>query len=432
MRRNRVLAGVGTVAVAAVALVGCSSTGPTGNPSGPTSDPSASSEAPSSGAPQDVTFWGSWSGDQVDQLNQLTDLYNASQTTYKVTYVAQEQVEQKLLTALVGGQVPDVVMWDRPATAVYAPKGALTPIDDLIARDKVDVSQFYAEPASELVFDGKTYGLPLLVDNRSLFYNKTLFAAAGLQPPATWDEVVSDAKALTVRDGSGKLTRAGFPIDPGMFSQWMREAGGQMLNDDQTKVAFNSEQGKEVLAFWKQLIDDGSYEIGFGEGTDPFAEGNLAMKLDGPWALPGLDAAGVDYGIVPPPAGPDGDKGANTGGFGLVIPQGAKNVDGAWDFIKWWTTEPANGVAFAKISGWIPANIESSKDGYFTGDEHYKAFIDTMQFAKVRPQSTAYPDVEGKALVPELQKFLSGQETADQALANAETMGNQILAQNHQ
>ena len=84
--------------------------------------------APSSGAPQDVTFWGSWSGDQVDQLNQLTDLYNASQTTYKVTYVAQEQVEQKLLTALVGGQVPDVVMWDRPATAVYAPKVALTPI----------------------------------------------------------------------------------------------------------------------------------------------------------------------------------------------------------------------------------------------------------------------------------------------------------------
>ncbi len=427
MRRNRVLAGVGTVAVAAVVLAGCGSTGSPGStgaagtPSGPASTPAA---------PQDVTFWGSWSGDQVAQLNQLTDLYNASQSTYKVSYVAQEQVEQKLLTALVGGQVPDVVMWDRPATAVYAPKGALMPIDDLITRDKVDVSRFYAEPASELVSGGKTYGLPLLVDNRSLFYNKTLFTQAGLQPPTTWAELVADAKALTVRDGSGKLTRAGFSIDAGMFSQWMREAGGQMLNDDQTKVAFNSAQGKEVLAFWKQLLDNGSYQIGFGEGTNPFAEGNLAMKLDGPWALPGLDAAGVDYGIVPPPAGPKGDKGANTGGFGLVIPKGAKNVEGAWDFIKWWTTQPANGVAFAKISGWIPANVESSKDAYFTGNEHYKAFIETMQFAKVRPQSTAYPDVEGKALVPELQKFLSGEETADQALAKAETMGNQILAQN--
>jgi multiple sugar transport system substrate-binding protein len=155
----------------------------------------------------------------------------------------------------------------------------------------------------------------------------------------------------------------------------------------------------------------------------------MAMKYDGPWALNSLDQVdGLDYGVAQPVAGMTGDKGAYMGGFGLVIPKGAKNADGAWAFMKWWTTQPKNSVDFGKISGWIPANIEAANDPFFTESPHYAAFIDTLEYAKVRPNVEGFADVEGKALVPALEQFLSGELTAEQTLAQAQQQGDAILS----
>jgi multiple sugar transport system substrate-binding protein len=416
LSRRAALKGIGLGAVSLAALAACG----------------ADDGGSSSGGVTNITMWGSWSGDQIAQLNQQLAAYNAAQTKIKATYVAKELVEQSLLTAIAGGGVPDIVLWDRYQTALYASKGALAPVDDLVARDSVDLGQFYQPPLTEMKVGGKLYGLPLLVDNRSLFYNKTQLTQAGVKPPTTWAELAEAASALTVRE-NGKLKRAGFAVnDVGLFNIWIRQAGGQLVSADGTKVAFNSEAGLAVLAFWDELLHQRKvYELGFGEGSDPFAEQNVSMKYDGPWALAGLDkVSGLDYGIVEPVKGPKGDQGAITGGFGLVIPKGAKNVDAAWEFAKWWTTQPANGVNFAKISGWIPAATKAANDPYFTGNDHYKAFIATMNYAQIRPSTTGYSDVEGQALIPALQKFVAGELSAKDALAQAEQQGNAILAQN--
>lgn len=407
--RALALLGVATLAVTAA---GCSA-GDTGAGDGP----------------EPVVMWGSWSGDQVKQLEEQAARFNDSQDDYEVSYVPQELVEEKLLTALAGGQVPDVVLWDRYQTSLYAPKGALATIDDFVKEDDIDTGVFYEPALGEMEVDGKLYGLPLLVDNRSLIYNQSLLDGAGVTAPTNWDELRTAAEAMTVRDG-GKLTQAGFDLsDPGLFSMYLAQAGGQLLNDDETKTAFNSAEGLEVLDFWQSLLDAGVYEQGFGDTGDAFAEGRTAMKLDGPWALSTLDQVdGLEYGVAQPPAGPDGDTGAYMGGFGLVIPEGAKNAEGAWEFMKWWTTEAENGVAFGEISGWIPANIDAANDPFFTEDEHYAAFIETMNYAQARPNVQGFSDVEGKALVPALERFLSGEISAEQALSDAQTQGDQILA----
>ncbi|WP_026366185.1 ABC transporter substrate-binding protein [Promicromonospora sukumoe] len=391
-----------------------------------------SADGGSGGGPEEVTFWGSWSGAQAKQLQAQADAFNESQDEYEVKYVAQELVEEKLLTALASGSVPDVVLWDRYNTPLYVPKNALSPLDEYIEADGVDTTQFYDQAMGELVVEGETYGLPLLVDNRSLFYNTELLADAGVEPPTDWDSLKDAAEAVTERDG-GKLSVAGFALDdPGLFNIWLRQAGGQMFADDGATTAFNSPEGLEVLEFWQGLLDAGVYEPGFGEGVDSFAEGSTAIKYDGPWALTALDEAEVDYGIVQPPVGPDGDQGAGMGGFGLVIPSGAQQPDGAWEFIKWWTTQPENGVDFAKISGWIPANVEAANDPYFTEDDRYQAFIETMEYAQVRSSIPGASDVEGKALIPALEKFLGGETDAATALKEAQELGDRILADNAQ
>ena len=154
------------------------------------------------GGKQKITFWGSWSGDQVDQLNQLIDQYNDSQDKYEVTYKVQDNVEEKLLTGMAGGEIPDVILWDRVNTAMYAKKNALLDLDDLIKKDNVDMGDFYEETVKEMQYDNKQYGIPLLVDNRSLFYNKTLLKEAGVEPPKTWDELLDVAKKTTKWDGN--------------------------------------------------------------------------------------------------------------------------------------------------------------------------------------------------------------------------------------
>jgi multiple sugar transport system substrate-binding protein len=416
MKSRRLLGAAAALAAAALALTACSS---------------GSSGASGSGGRQEVTMWGSWSGDQVKQIDQMTAAFNKSQKQYTVKYVPQELVEQKLLTAIAGGQVPDLVLWDRYQTSLYAPKGALQSIDDRVKADDVDTKEFYPQALTEMRSDGKLYGLPLLVDNRSLVYNKDLFSKAGLTPPTTWDELKSDAKKLTVTEG-GKLKQSGFMLnDPGLFSMWLQQAGGKLLNADGTKTAFDSPQGVEVLDFWKSLLDDGVYTNGFGDSNDVFAAGQAAMKYDGPWDVPNLDkASGLDWAVTEPVAGPGGDKGAVMGGFGLVIPTGAKQDDGAWAFEKWWATKASNGVKFAKISGWIPANRASANDPFFTDDPRYAGFVKTLDYAKVRPDVAGYSDVEGKALTPALEKFMSGQLTAQQALSQAAKQGDRILEEN--
>jgi multiple sugar transport system substrate-binding protein len=178
---------------------------------------------------------------------------------------------------------------------------------------------------------------------------------------------------------------------------------------------------QEVLDFWNQLLDAKVYQQGFSDGSDAFAAGKVALAYNGPWALADYDKVdGLDYGVVPPVSGPNGDKGALTGGFGLVIPKTAKNKDAAWDFIKWWTTNPEVGIEFAKISNWLPANKEAAQDSYFMDNEKYKAFVETMDFANIRPTVPGYSDLEKLAVNPQLENFISGRTSAEEALSNAQ------------
>lgn len=396
---------------------------------------SANAES-ASAEPQEIVMWGSWSGDQIAQLEEQIAVYNNSQDKYVVKYVMQEALEEKLLTGIAGGDLPDVLMWDRYNTSVYASRGALEPIDNLVARDDVDLSVFYEAAVDEATgADGKLYGLPLYVDVRILFYNKSMFAEAGVDSESikTWDDLEEAAVKLTKRDGD-KLVQAGFSLkDCGLYNIWSKQAGASLVDDSTTPAttAFNTEEGLSVLKFWDKLLnEDKVYELGFEDsyGGDGFKAGVVAIAYNGPWALSDYNNAGIDYGVIANPVGPNGDTGAFMGGFSLAMPAGSKNKEGAWDFMKWWTTQPENEVNFSKISGWLPANVEAAADSYFAEDEYLSVFVDVLGYASIRPKTLGYSDVEGLALIPQLQKFVAGEITAEDALAAAQEQGDQIFA----
>lgn len=385
---------------------------------------------------QEIIMWGSMSGDAVEDVNSLVDKYNNSQDKYHVTYSVQDSMEEKLLTALAGGEVPDIVMWDRFTTSTYAERGAFLAVDDYVEKDGIDLSQFY-EPAVEEMKgeDGKLYGIPMTVDTRIVFYNKDLLSEAGVAPESiqTWDDLKKAAAAATKRDDSGKLIQAGFALsDPGLYNTWILQAGGQMVDTSKNPpvTAFNSEAGKAVLDYWNELLNEEKvYEIGFEDsfGGDGFKAGKVAMCFNGPWALSTLAESDINYGVLEQPAGPGGDRAAIMGGYGFVIPSKTKNADAAWDFIKWWTTDAKIGVEFAQTSGNLPANKNAAADDYFMKDDVLSVFSETMLYAETRMKVPGYSDVEGLALRPQLELFVAGSISADEALATAQKQGDEIL-----
>ena len=200
---------------------------------------------------------------------------------------------------------------------------------------------------------------------------------------------------------------------------------------DPPVTAFNSEEGKAVLDYWSQLLfEDKVYEIGYEDsyGGDSFKAGTSAMCFNGPWALASLNESGINYGVIEQPEGPAGVRSAMMGGYGMVIPSKAENPDAAWDFIKWWTTDPEVGVEFAQLSGYLPANVEAGADDYFMSDEVLSVFSETMLYATTRTQAPGYSDVEGLALTPQLELFMAGSISADEALSTAQKQGDEILA----
>lgn len=435
-----------TVILSAVLLVSTAACGAGNNATDtPTTAPAAENTTAAAGQttaaptekPVEITYWGDWGGEGQKQFETMMDAFNKSQSKIVAKYVVTQDMVTKFLTAASSGQSPDIMFWDRWRTVLYAPKGVLHPIDEYMAKDGVKAEDFYTEAVRELSYDNKVYGLPLTVDCRALFYNKKFLAEKGIDPPRTWEDLRQAAIRLTVWDGN-KLARAGMSMqDAGLFSMWIQQAGGQMLTDDGSKTAFKSDAGLAVLNYWDQMISkDKVYKVGFenglDKGTDAFATGKAAMLFSGPWMLSTYKNYGKDleFGIVPPPAGPNGNKGAGIGGFGLVIPEGAKHKDEAWALMKWWLAVPENAAMYCKTSLNIPGLKAATLDSFFAGDELYKPFLETFEFAKIRPPVPGYSTMEEKALIPNLQLFMEGKQSAADTLKKAQEMGDKILVEN--
>lgn len=288
---------------------------------------------------------------------------------------------QKLMTAIVGRVPPDVIAQDRFSLSDWASRGAFRPLDDLIARDKDSdplcprPEQYYSAAWRETQYDGKTYGIPTGADDRILYWNRAIFRrhaaelrAAGLdpeRPPRTWSETLKYGKILTERDKRGQLTTAGFI--PNFGNSWLYLYAFQMnasfMSPDGTTCTLDSPEAETALQFmvdgYKQLggYDEvQKFQSGFlANENDAFIVGKVAMKIDGDWILMSLSRYGpdLDFGVAPPPVPDDryNKTGAFqnekdqfvtwTGGFSYAIPNGAKNTEGAWRFVKFFTSKEA-------------------------------------------------------------------------------------------
>ena len=300
---------------------------------------------------------------------------------------------QKLLTAIVGGVPPDLVHQDRFAIGDWASRDAFLPLDNFLTADAeaggpLAIRQQDYVPAtwSETLYHGHVYAIPDGLDVRMLYYNKDLFRQAGLdpnKPPRTWDEMMDDAKKLTIRTPSGDISQIGFvPIyGQGWLYLWSWQEDGEVMSaDGRTCTLANPQTVKALTALvsWYDTLGGvdtvNSFAGGFAdEAQDPFIQGKLAMKVDGDWVLSSIARYKPDlnFGTVAVPVPTErflhqgrfkNDPTYVTwaGGFSFAIPRGSQHQREAWEFIQWYNSPEA-----ALIGAKAEAAYEASKGRIF-------------------------------------------------------------------
>lgn len=439
-KRAALVAVVAVFGVVAAACTSDSSSSSSGSPGGG-----------SSGEPIELTMWHGY-GKVIDNQGQtnyeaksLTDLvdeYNAMNTGIHVNldYIgSNDHALEKLTVALNAGEQPDITYQYGTSMPQLATAPGVLDLTDKVQDPNFNWDDFSEGARQAATVNDQVFGIPALIDNLAIVYNKDLFEQAGVDEPTadwTWDDFRAAAKALT--DPSKQQYGFAFPIDASEDTVWhydamLWEAGGDILNADNTQAAFNSDAGVTALTMLQDMaVTDKSVFLdqqNTGKIDSLFNAGKIAMDVTGPWALSGYPD--INYGVQIMPMFDGGSHATIAGPDMWVIFDNDGHGDAAWQFMQWFTA--AEQVKQDSMeSGHLPIRNSVVEEPGFV-DEFDKKFPGEGLFAqnlqnvtKARPVITTYDQISrimGEAVV----KVMLGQGDPKSALDDAADQVNQVL-----
>ena len=423
------LAGLLTVLTGAAVLAGCG-----------TDSTSSHGGAES----QTITIWEGYTEAEAKAFTHLVTEYEAQHPGQKVSplFVNNDDTLQKVLTAVRGGSPPDIAY----LYGSWAPNVAQIPqvvnLTQVVKRPGVNWNDFWTGERAVATVNGKVIGIPAVVDNLAVVYNKTLFAKAGLQPPGpdwTWQEFVTDAQKLTnpaIKQFGTAYVTPGTEDTVWHWEPLLWEAGGQLLTPDNKKAAFDSAAGLASLNTLRTMaVTDKSMYLDASDSAyaNLFNSGKIGMLVTGPWDLSAFP--NVKYGVQVMPSYPGASAGHQTisGPDNWVLfNNGSARVTAAEKFILW-LTAPAQVKYFSLKTGDLPIRQSVGAAPGFTQQMDstlpgVSTFITNLGNVKqARPQIPQYPKIS-QALGTMIVSVLLGKSQPQAALAAAAQQVNQILA----
>lgn len=377
-----------------------------------------------SGGQVTVEMWDYLSGETAnDSINAAIAEFEKANPDIKVkrTTFAFADLSKSILQGSVGGQVPDVAVVDVVDNQNFASLGMLKDLSN----DGINKSDFFEGPWSSVVYEGKTYGIPLNSNNLALYYNKQMLKDAGVEVPTDWASLKEVAKKTTKGDVKGiaisavKSESATFQILPFVW-----QTGGD-LKDYATS-------GATALAYLRGLIDDGSMSEAVTNYTQEdartqFITGKSAMMINGPWELATLTKdAQFDWDVAPLPK----DKRAATsmGGENVVVMNGAKQSDAAVKLAKFLTSAEGAKI-YCDGSGQLSSRPDLQGKLKLSNDAKLKVFESQLADAHARAYGKDYPKIS-EAIQLSMQEALTGASTPEAAAKKAADSINPLLPKN--
>jgi multiple sugar transport system substrate-binding protein len=416
---------IGLAATAALAITACSSSkspSPTG----------AGTGGGGSISGQTINYWASNQAPTVAQDAQVLqpelDKFKAQTgVTVKLQVIDWAHLQNKILAATTSGQGPDVLNIGNTWAPSLQSTGAFMPFDSAAMTAIGGKDQFVPSALATGGVPGQDpTSVPLYGLGYGLYYNKAMFAAKGLQPPTTWQEFVSDAKALT--DPSKGVY--GLAMEGGSYTEnvhfafiFGQQNGGNLFDGD--KATFTN---PGVIAGIKQYVDlmgtekvvnPGNAQYSKGpEAVTDFAKGKAAMVLNQNNADSTIASAGMSpsaYGVVAIPAPsplPAGGKDIATfpAGINLSIFKNSKHVAADEAFVKFMTSAPEQEVLDKAFTA-LPINTAAKAT--WTTDATEASTFATILASKSAPLPLTKNEADmetavGQAMTPLVAKAATG------------------------
>ena len=422
LKLNRLLRSAAIFSACALAATACTSS----------KSPTTTSSARAHNV--DITVWEGYTDNEGKVFQSLVTAFNNSHPGIHVSTLetSNDFMLQKVLTAARGGAPPDVAYLYGSWAPNIAKIPSVVDLTSIAHSPAMNWGDFWPAEQQVATVNGKIIGIPALVDNLAIVYNKKLFAQLGLATPTptwTWDDFRNAAKALT--DASAKRVGWSIPADASEDTVWHWEAmlwaaGGDILTADHTKAAFDSPQGLEALTMLKSMaVDDKSVYVDTTNSKygDLFNAGKIGMLVTGPWDLAGIT---VPYGVQILPSFADsttGHQSISGPDSWVVFDRGNDRRQAATTFLAW-LTAPEQARTFSLKTGDLPIRQSLAHDQAFLAQMNatlpgVQTFIDNLSnVTNARPQVEAYPKISealGNAIVGVLLGRLSPQTALDQA-----------------
>ena len=335
---------------------------------------------------------------EVQAIQDSIDRLQAKYTWLHVNLVTAKD-DAAFAQAVTANQPPDVFMTSSPDnTAKFCYDNTIIDMTPLIQSTGLDVAATFPNATLAYTqFQGKQCALPLLVDAYALYYNKAMFAAAGITDmPKTLSDLTADIQKLTIRDSNGNITQWGMTPPRSDFAQgynlFMGGNVGAPFYDASGKSTLSSEPVWTDMLNWQKSVIDffgadqvqqfvATYSTHSDDAQNPFQAGLSAMEFDGEWHMGELatNAPNIDYGVIPMPV-PDSQVSkygaGNVVGNVVMIPSGSQHQQAAFFAVQQLTTDTQFINDFASAMSNVPTTVDSLASWTEASDPRWQTFID--------------------------------------------------------
>jgi multiple sugar transport system substrate-binding protein len=352
---------------------------------------------------------------------------------------------EKLLALFAAGTPPDMFRQEGPGLAMFGSKNQIEPLDPYIKRDKYDLSDFFPSSWLQWTWKGKRLGVPFqgIVD---MFWNRTLAQNVNAKVPTTWkdpnwtwDAFLDATKRATAAQGTS-ATRWGTAelyTNRRQWSGWVWGNGGELFDEEGTKVLLDQPPAMEAVQFLGDLIhkhrvsptpDELKAQGGHAGIWNP---GNL-MVYPASVNNVALNRRTVtfDWSLTGVPRGKGKTARSSGGGVGWFCTSSSKVKDEVWELMKVLTSKES--VKLEAITGEAPPSRRSvASDPEFVSPSEppkgdMKVIVEALESVHIETALINGVEID-KILDDELGQIWSGQRTAKDSVAAAVTKIKPLL-----
>ena len=387
-----------------------------------------------------VEFWHAMGGPLGDALNTMIVEFNDTHPTIKIQGVSMgryQALSQKLMAAIVSKTQPDMAQAFESWIAKFVRGDAIVPIEKFIRSknglSEQELSDFYPVFIKSSTINDTIWSFPFNKSVRVMYYNKDMFFQNDLDvnsPPKTWDEFIKICEILTQdKDNDGRNDQWGttFSTEVWQFENLLLQAGGEIMNENNTEPLFNSKEGVEALNHFYELLN--KHQVAYlstgYDGQNDFLASKVAMVEGSSVSMVYLRKGGIPFNLGLAPVPHNRTKHNLISGTNVVIFRNDKEQDNekkqkaCWEFIKWFTS-PEQTARWSLMTFYMPVRKSAlqNKDVLerFRKYPGLEGVYHQLDYAKVEPQIELWFETRKFLGERVIEKVLRDQLTAKEAL----------------